>query len=114
MSQHEMTAVPREMRADFVYTATGNGMAGYGIQSGDDVYIRQQDTADNGDIVAILVDGAVLLRCYYRSNGLDVFRASDPATVTIIADPGTGPKIVGKAVGLTRYLEREEANRKQT
>lgn len=62
MSQHKMTAVPREMRADFVYIATGNGMAGYGIQSGDDVYIRQQDTADNGDIVAILVDGAVFLR----------------------------------------------------
>lgn len=113
MSQHEMIAVPREMRADFVYIATGNGMAGYGIQSGDDVYIRQQETADNGDIVAILVEGDVLLRRYHRSNGLDVFSASDPALATIITDPGTWPKIVGKAVGLTRYLEREEANREQ-
>ena len=114
MSQHEMIAAPVEMRADFVYIATGNGMIGYGIQNGDEVYIRQQDTANDRDIVAILAEDAILLRCYYQCDGLDVFRASDPTIPTIIADTGTGPKIIGKAVGLTRYLEREEAKQKPT
>lgn len=81
MSQYKMTAVPREMRADFVYIASGNGMAGYGIQCGDDVYIRQQDTADNGDIVAILVDGAVLLRCIFFQPSIRKFLQGDLASI---------------------------------
>ena len=107
MNQHEMTAVPKGIRADFVMIASGNGMVGYGIQHGDDVYIRQQDTANNGDIVAIIAGGEAIVRRYYRSNGLDIFKASAPEIVTIIGDSTTGPKIIGKAVGLTRNFERD-------
>lgn len=46
----------------FLLTASGNSMVGAGIQDGDLVLIRQQETADIGDIVVALVDNEVTLK----------------------------------------------------
>ena len=46
----------------FLLTASGNSMVGAGIQDGDLVLIRQQETAEIGDIVVALVDNEVTLK----------------------------------------------------
>ena len=46
----------------FLLTASGNSMIGAGIEDGDLVLIRQQETAEIGDIVVALVDNEVTLK----------------------------------------------------
>lgn len=107
MNQHDTVDVPEceKIKADFILTATGNGMSGYGIQHGDYVFIRQQDIADDGDIVAIMVDGKPVLRRYYDDGRCAIFVPGDSRISSIIADYATMPQIIGKAVGLMRSLE---------
>lgn len=107
MSQYETTAVPMDLNAEFVYHMEGNGMAAFGIWHGDDLYIRPQITANNGDTVIIAVyEETILVRRYCRSGGKLLFMAGDPSIPTIIADPCNGPQIIGKVVGLGRRFER--------
>lgn len=108
MGQHETTPVPMGLNAEFVYRMEGNGMVAFGIWHGDDLYIRPQITANNGDTVIIAVDEeTILVRRYCRSGGELVFMAGDPSIPSIIADPCNSPQIIGKVVGLSRRLERE-------
>lgn len=46
----------------FLLTANGESMTGAGIEDGDLVLIRQQETAEVGDIVVALVDNEVTLK----------------------------------------------------
>lgn len=46
--------IPRHIAADFALTCKGDSMINARIFDGDIVYIRQQDTVENGDIAAVL------------------------------------------------------------
>jgi len=50
----------------FLLTASGNSMVGAGISDGDLVLVKQQEEANNGDIVVALVDNEVTLKRYYN------------------------------------------------
>ena len=50
----------------FILKAQGNSMIGAGINEGDYVVIRQQQTADNGDIVVALIDNEATLKRLYK------------------------------------------------
>lgn len=53
----------------FVLKANGNSMINVGINDGDYVVVRQQNNADQGQIVVALVnDGECTLKKYYRDN----------------------------------------------
>ncbi len=54
--------IPRHIHADFALTCKGDSMINARIFNGDIVYIRQQDTAENGDIAAVLIDGEATLK----------------------------------------------------
>ena len=54
--------IPRHIRADFALTCKGDSMINARIFDGDIVYIRQQDTVENGDIAAVLIDGEATLK----------------------------------------------------
>lgn len=52
--------------ADFCLIAKGDSMIGARIYPGDAVFIRRQDSAENGQIAAVIIDGeATLKRIYY-------------------------------------------------
>lgn len=52
--------------ADFCLIAKGDSMIGARIHPGDAVFIRRQDSAENGQIAAVIIDGeATLKRVYY-------------------------------------------------
>lgn len=58
----EYIEIPKHIRADFALTCKGDSMINARIFDGDIVYIRQQDSADNGQIAAVLIDGEATLK----------------------------------------------------
>lgn len=50
----------------FLLTASGTSMIGAGIDDGDLILVKQQQTAEDGEIVVALVDNEVTLKRYYN------------------------------------------------
>jgi len=51
--------------ADFILYANGDSMIGARIYDGDMVFIRKQETSDNGQIAAVSIDGETTLKRFY-------------------------------------------------
>ena len=58
----EYVNVPKHIKADFALTCKGDSMINARIFDGDIVYIRQQDTVENGEIAAVLIDNEATLK----------------------------------------------------
>lgn len=58
----EYISIPKHISADFALTCKGDSMINARIFDGDIVYIRQQDTIENGEIAAVLIDGEATLK----------------------------------------------------
>lgn len=58
----EYVSVPKHIKADFALTCKGDSMINARIFDGDIVYIRQQDTVENGEIAAVLIDNEATLK----------------------------------------------------
>ena len=58
----DYVAIPKELPGDFALTCKGDSMINARIFDGDIVYIRQQDTVENGEIAAVLIDGEATLK----------------------------------------------------
>ena len=54
--------IPRHINADFALTCKGDSMINARVFDGDVVYIRQQNTVNNGEIAAVLIDGEATLK----------------------------------------------------
>ena len=64
--------LPRELVGEgtlFLLEVVGDSMIDAAICSGDYVVVRQQPTADNGDIVAALLDGEATVKTFQRKDG---------------------------------------------
>ncbi|MGR3572862.1 transcriptional repressor LexA [Brevirhabdus sp.] len=80
----------------------GDSMIGAGINDGDIVVIREQGSADNGDIVVALVDGhEATLKRLRRKGGMIALEAANPAYETRVL-PESRVKVQGRLVGLIR------------
>jgi repressor LexA len=53
----------------FLLQVAGDSMVDAAICDGDYVVIRQEQTAENGDIVAALIDGEATVKTFQRKNG---------------------------------------------
>ena len=58
----EYISIPKDLAGDFALTCKGDSMINARIFDGDIVYIRQQNTVDNGEIAAVLIDGEATLK----------------------------------------------------
>ncbi|MBL1241759.1 MAG: transcriptional repressor LexA [OCS116 cluster bacterium] len=97
--------VPIEMLSHgdhFALEVSGESMIEAGILDGDTVIIRQQSTANNGDIVVALIDEeeATLKRLRKKGDSI-ALEAANPAFETRIFGPDR-VRIQGKLVGLIR------------
>jgi repressor LexA len=80
----------------------GDSMIEAGINDGDIVVIREQSTADNGDIVVALVEGhEATLKRFRRRGGMIALEAANPAYETRVL-PEDQVKVQGRLVGLIR------------
>ncbi|NPD13667.1 transcriptional repressor LexA [Xinfangfangia sp. D13-10-4-6] len=80
----------------------GDSMIEAGINDGDIVVIREQGTADNGDIVVALVeDQEATLKRYRRRGNMIALEAANPAYETRMI-PDHLVRVQGRLVGLIR------------
>ena len=100
------TAIPEDISADFALICKGDSMVGARIFDGDLVYIRQQETVENGEIAAVLIDGEATLkrvRFYAESISLE---PENPKYKPIIlwGEDMNQLRILGKAVAFTAII----------
>ena len=93
----------------FYLRVTGDSMVNAGIRDGDLVLLRRQDTAENGQIVACLVDGEdATLKRFRRQRDMVLLQPENPVyepKLVPLSDFETGAaRIVGVAVRLVREL----------
>ncbi|MGQ9808222.1 MAG: transcriptional repressor LexA [Armatimonadota bacterium] len=97
--------VPSELVPDgrgFLLSVRGDSMVEAGIHDGDYVVVREQPSADDGDIVVALVDGEGTVKRLHRENGRIRLQPANQKMQPIYADD---VRIVGKVVGLFRRLQ---------
>lgn len=83
----------------FVLKVKGDSMVNVGIYDGDYVVISKQDIANNGEIVACLIDNEATVKRYYKENGYFRLQPENSFMQPIFA---LDVKILGKVVGLIR------------
>lgn len=88
--------------ADFCLRARGDSMTGARIMDGDIVFIRAQDSVDNGEIAAVIIDDeATLKRVYYYPNEEKLILSPENpkyAPLVYVGGELSVIKIIGKAV----------------
>jgi len=87
----------------FALRVKGDSMHDSGIFDRDIVFVRQQNHAENGEIVAVLVDDEATVKQYFREKGHIRLQPANDKYDPIIVKPRSGEvTILGKVVGLTR------------
>jgi repressor LexA len=88
--------------AHYALEVKGDSMIEAGINDGDIVVIREQQTAENGDIVVALVeDQEATLKRFRRRGGMIALEAANPAYETRVY-PEHRVRVQGRLVGLIR------------
>ena len=96
--------LPRELVGEgtlFMLKVTGDSMVEAAICDGDWVVVRQQPTAENGEIVAAMIDGEATVKTYKRRDGHVWLLPHNPAFEPI---PGDDATILGRVVTVLRRV----------
>ena len=96
--------LPRELVGEgtlFMLKVTGDSMVEAAICDGDWVVVRQQPTAENGEIVAAMIDGEATVKTFQRKNG-QVWLM--PHNVNYDPIDGTNATILGKVTAVLRRM----------
>lgn len=90
----------------FAVRVHGESMMGAGIMDGDYVIVRPQKTAENGEIVAVLIEGEATVKKFYQERGGRIrLQPENPAIEPIFVNPrDRSIQILGKVVGLFRKM----------
>jgi repressor LexA len=101
----ETIAVPEDLvgrRDTYVLRVRGDSMIDEQIRDGDFVVIEDRRTADNGEMVIALLNGAeVTLKKFYRDSGRIRLQPANPAMQPILVDPNS-VQIQGVVIGVMR------------
>ncbi len=98
--------VPENVTADFALRCKGDSMAGARIFNGDVVYIRQQETVENGQIAAVLIDDEATLKRVHLYPDHIVLSPENPMYKPLAywAEDMNRVRILGLAVAFTSRL----------
>lgn len=89
----------------FALRVRGDSMIQAHIMDGDLVFVRKQETAGSGDIVAAMLDGEATVKRFTRESGAVVLRPEHPTMKPIVVEAGRGEfRILGKVVGIMRHI----------
>ena len=87
----------------FILKVKGDSMINAGIFDGDQVLVKQQPTADNGDIVVALVEDSATVKTFYKEKGYYRLQPENDTMDPIII---TGEiQILGKVFGVMRFYQ---------
>ena len=96
--------LPRELVGEgslFLLKVVGDSMVDAAICDGDWVVVRQQNVADNGDIVAAMIEGEATVKTFKRTRGQVWLMPHNPAFDPI---PGNDAAVLGKVVTVIRKI----------
>jgi repressor LexA len=96
--------LPRQLVGEgtlFLLRVTGDSMVDAAICDGDWVVVRQQPVAENGEIVAAMIDGEATVKTYKRRDGQVWLLPQNPAYEPI---PGDTAIILGRVVAVMRRV----------
>ncbi|WP_297619883.1 transcriptional repressor LexA [Nocardia sp.] len=96
--------LPRELVGEgslFLLKVVGQSMIEAAICDGDWVVVRQQNVADNGDIVAAMIDGEATVKTFKRTGSQVLLMPHNPLFEPI---PGNDAQILGKVVTVIRKI----------
>ncbi|GAA0645997.1 transcriptional repressor LexA [Kutzneria viridogrisea] len=96
--------LPKEIVGDgtlFLLKVVGDSMVDAAITDGDFVAVRQQEDADNGDVVAAMIDGEATVKTLKRRDGHVWLMPHNEAYEPILGDEA---QILGKVVAVLRRL----------
>jgi repressor LexA len=96
--------LPRELVGEgtlFMLKVAGDSMVEAAICDGDWVVVRQQPTAENGEIVAAMIDGEATVKTYKRRDGHVWLMPHNPAYEPI---PGDDATVLGRVVSVLRRV----------
>jgi repressor LexA len=96
--------LPRELVGEgtlFLLKVVGDSMLEAAICDGDWVVVRQQHVAENGDIVAAMIDGEATVKTFKRAGGQVWLMPHNPAFDPI---PGNEATVLGKVVTVIRKV----------
>ena len=89
-----------DTRADFCLRVKGDSLIGAGIKDGDIVFIRKQDSVDDGEIAAVLVEDEATLKRVYITDDAVTLISENPKykPMVYIKKQCKNIRILGKAV----------------
>lgn len=96
--------LPREIVGEgtlFLLNVRGDSMVDAAITDGDWVVVRQQPVAENGEIVAAMIDGEATVKTFKRRDGHNWLMPANPAYDPI---PGDDATVLGRVVAVLRRL----------
>lgn len=96
--------LPRELVGEgslFLLKVVGESMVDAAICDGDWVVVRQQNVADNGDIVAAMLDGEATVKTFRQRDGHTWLLPRNSAFEPILGDDAT---VLGKVVAILRAV----------
>lgn len=85
----------------FMLRVKGESMINAGIFDGDQIIVKQQEYAHNGQIVVALVDDSATVKRFYKENGHYRLQPENDALDPIIVDD---VQILGVVIGLIRMM----------
>jgi len=87
----------------FMLKVKGDSMINAGIFDGDQVLVRQQSSASNGDIVVALVEDSATVKTFYKEDGYYRLQPENDSMEPILVHDNL--KILGKVFGVFRLYE---------
>jgi len=96
--------LPRQLVGEgtlFLLKVVGDSMMNAGIVDGDWVVVRQQPVAENGDIIAAMIEGEATVKTFKHSGTHVWLMPHNPAYTPI---PGDEAEILGKVVAVMRRV----------
>ncbi|MGQ9610141.1 MAG: transcriptional repressor LexA [bacterium] len=85
----------------FALRVKGDSMIGAGILENDFVIVKQQQTAEQGDIVVALIGDEATVKRFYKEDGYIRLQPENPTMQPIITKEAI---ILGKVIGLFREI----------
>ena len=104
---NDFVDMPTFIDADFCLVNTGDSMINARIFDGDTVYIKQQDTVENGEIAAFLFNGEVRLGRFWKGDNHIALVPANPnyESNVFLGEEMSKVRIIGKAVAITGMIK---------
>jgi repressor LexA len=103
-SVEDVFPLPKQLVGEgdlFLLKVVGDSMIGAAIADGDWVVVREQQVAENGEIIVAMIDGEATVKSYRMSDGHIWLIPHNPAFTPI---QGDGATILGKVVSVLRRV----------